>query len=102
VVSFNPMMMINRSETCATRRLYQCRQFGVYENDISRKFYQNPEDVPDLAPADFLARKAVVEQLQTWSGDNAKKEERVHRNEWVPILYAYEVSKLALSLFQSK
>jgi hypothetical protein len=36
--SFSPMMMMNKSETSATRRLFQCTGFGCYQNDISSKF----------------------------------------------------------------
>jgi hypothetical protein len=85
------MMMINTSGTCATTRLIQCRDFGISMNDISGKFQQSPEDVPDLSEDDFLARKTVVRQVSKWSADNRGKPEVIYRNEWAPILYQYEV-----------
>ena len=85
------MMMMNRSETCATRRLSQCTGFGVLENDITRKFDQDPEDVPDLTPENFTARKAVINEVQEWCESMQEKDiQVVYRNEFVPILYRYE------------
>ncbi|TFK67682.1 hypothetical protein BDN72DRAFT_913361 [Pluteus cervinus] len=81
----SPMTMINTSGTCATTRLVQCRGFGTYMNDISRKFDNDPEDVPDLTKADFLARKKVFHQVMDWA------ESRPNGEEWIPILYAYEI-----------
>jgi hypothetical protein len=59
------MMMVNTSETCATTRLIQCRGFGVYMNDISRKFQQLPEAAPNLSRDGFMARK-VIDQAGQW------------------------------------
>lgn len=77
--SFNPMMILNKSETSATRRLLQCTGFGLYMNDISSKFAP-PDD-------DFASRRAIVHQVAKWcetyTGQN--------KVEWVPILYLYEV-----------
>ena len=73
-------MMLNISGTCATTRLVQCRSLGVYENDISRKFDRDPEDVRDLSRDDFIARKIVLDQTTDT------------RKWWAPILYKYEVS----------
>lgn len=75
--------MVNTSSTCATTRLTQCRDFGVYMNDVTKKFLRDPEQAPDLSEADFMARKNVIEQVSEWSeGIGA---------EWPPILYLYEV-----------
>ncbi|KZT27380.1 hypothetical protein NEOLEDRAFT_1130917 [Neolentinus lepideus HHB14362 ss-1] len=91
---FNPMMMINRSGTCATTKLTQCTGFGVYQLDISAKFDQDPEGVPDLTKEDFLARKQVVDEVAAWVDAHQNKEPQViYKNEWVPILYQYEVVK---------
>ncbi|KAJ7348866.1 hypothetical protein DFH08DRAFT_913925 [Mycena albidolilacea] len=79
------MMMVNTSSTCATTRLTQCRDFGVYMNDVTKKFLRDPEQAPDLSEADFMARKNVIEQVSEWSeGIGA---------EWPPILYLYEIVK---------
>ncbi|EPT00605.1 hypothetical protein FOMPIDRAFT_1162970 [Fomitopsis schrenkii] len=79
--SFNPMMILNKSETSATRRLLQCTGFGLYMNDISSKFAP-PDD-------DFASRRAIVHQVAKWcetyTGQN--------KVEWVPILYLYEIVK---------
>ncbi|KAJ7765748.1 hypothetical protein B0H16DRAFT_401759 [Mycena metata] len=82
---FSPMMSINTSGTCATTRLTQCRDFGVYMNDVTRKFERDPEYATDLSLDDFMARKNVIEQVSRWS------EER--NAEWPPILYLYEIVK---------
>ncbi|KAJ7494363.1 hypothetical protein B0H11DRAFT_2004322 [Mycena galericulata] len=83
---FNPMMMVNTSGTCAATRLTQCRDFGVYMNDVSGKFNRDPELATDLSEQDFMARKNVIGQVGRWSA--GKKPE-----EWVPILYLYELVK---------
>ncbi|KAJ7119004.1 hypothetical protein C8R44DRAFT_841344 [Mycena epipterygia] len=82
---FNPMMMVNTSGTCATTRLKQCRDFGVYMNDVTNKFDRDPEFATDLSAEDFSARKNVIEQVADWS--EGKKQE------WAPILYLYEIVK---------
>ncbi|KAJ6630299.1 hypothetical protein B0H10DRAFT_2160282 [Mycena sp. CBHHK59/15] len=82
---FNPMMMVNTSGTCATTRLIQCRDLGVYANDVGRKFDRSPENATDLSAEDFMARKLVIEQVQEWS-------ERT-KQEYAPILYLYEIVK---------
>ncbi|EPQ51019.1 hypothetical protein GLOTRDRAFT_81621 [Gloeophyllum trabeum ATCC 11539] len=91
---FSPMMMINRSCTCATTRLIQCRGFGVYQNDISAKFDKSPDEVPDLAKEDFLARKKIIDQVAAWVDEHQDKTPQIiYKNEWVPILYGYEIVK---------
>ncbi|TFK80083.1 hypothetical protein K466DRAFT_592048 [Polyporus arcularius HHB13444] len=92
---FSPGMMVNRSETCATRKLTQCTDFGVSMNDISSKFARGPANAPDLSPADFMARKSVVDQVADWCDANAGKPGKVYRNEWAPILYNFEIVKSA-------
>ncbi|KAH9922489.1 uncharacterized protein B0H18DRAFT_1120879 [Fomitopsis serialis] len=64
--SFNPMMMLNKSETSAARRLLQCTGLGLYMNDISSKFAPPATRAPDLAPDDFAARRTVVNQVAHW------------------------------------
>ncbi|KAI0634945.1 hypothetical protein C8Q77DRAFT_1216935 [Trametes polyzona] len=81
---FSPNMMINRSETCATRKLTQCTDFGVSMNDISSKFQRGPENAPDLTRQEYFARKTVVEQVANC------KTAKIYNNEWAPILYKYE------------
>ncbi|KAJ7778810.1 cytochrome P450 [Mycena maculata] len=44
--SFNPMMMVNTSGTCATMRLTQCWGLGVYMNDVSSKFIRKKVHPP--------------------------------------------------------
>ncbi|KAK7464243.1 hypothetical protein VKT23_006409 [Stygiomarasmius scandens] len=90
---FNPMMMLNRSETCATRRLSQCWGFGISMNDVSQKFYGDPEDATDLSPEDFFARKAVIEEVEKWCDEMEDKPELIYQNKWTPILYLYEIVK---------
>jgi len=84
-------MMLNRSETCATRRLSQCWGFGISMNDVSQKFYGDPEDATDLSPEDFFARKAVIEEVEKWCDEMEDKPELIYQNKWTPILYLYEV-----------
>ncbi|KAJ7041998.1 hypothetical protein C8F04DRAFT_1208237 [Mycena alexandri] len=67
-LAFSPMMSINTSGTCATTRLTQCRDFGVYMNDVTRKFERDPEYATDL--------------MSRWSEET--------KAEWPPILYLYE------------
>jgi hypothetical protein len=88
--------MINRSETCATRRLYQCSFLGVSMNDITQKFYRDPEDAPDLRPEDFMARRAVIKQVEEWCDEMEEKPDLIYQNKWTPILYLYEVSESVL------
>ncbi|KAI0034879.1 hypothetical protein K488DRAFT_44623, partial [Vararia minispora EC-137] len=91
--SFSPNMMINRSETCAARKLTQCTDFGVSMNDVTGKFQQGPDNAPDLTRAEYFARKKVVEQVAQWCDDNADKPEVIYKNEWAPILYRFEIVK---------
>ncbi|KAJ6567147.1 hypothetical protein B0H19DRAFT_720409 [Mycena capillaripes] len=86
---FNPMMMVNTSGTCATTRLTQCRDFGVYQNDVTRKFERDPEYATDLSEGDFMARKNVIEQVAKWAEGQVNEIDQ----EWPPILYLYEVIK---------
>lgn len=75
---FNPMMMVNTSETCAATKLIQCKQMGITTLDVSSKFYRSHENTTDLSKDEFFARKSVIAQ--------------VDKNRWTPILYRYEVS----------
>ncbi|KAF5340504.1 hypothetical protein D9758_014547 [Tetrapyrgos nigripes] len=88
---FSPMMMVNRSETCATRRLSQCWGLGVYTNDVTPKFQGNPENATDLSRGDFFARKAIIEEVEQRCEE--MKNEGKANHEWVPILYLYEIVK---------
>ena len=86
-------MMINRSETCATRKLTQCTDFGVSMNEVTNKFAG--AGAPDLTPAEFRARKAIVQQVGRWSDAHANDSKAmIYKNEWAPILYKYEASGL--------
>ncbi|KAF9072931.1 hypothetical protein BDP27DRAFT_1319658 [Rhodocollybia butyracea] len=88
------MMMVNRSETCATKRLSQCTGLGVFMNDVTQKFRGHPDNATDLSKLDFFARKAVIEEVAQWCDDNKDtKPEVVYRNNWTPILYRYEIVK---------
>ncbi|KAJ6507618.1 hypothetical protein DFH09DRAFT_1050428 [Mycena vulgaris] len=82
------MMMGNTSGTCATTRLTQCRNLGIYMNDVTSKFNRDPERTTDLSLEDFMARKAVIEQVGRWSEDT--------KEEWAPILYLYEIVKASV------
>ncbi|KAJ7590819.1 hypothetical protein C8J56DRAFT_933959 [Mycena floridula] len=82
---FNPMMMINLSGSCGATKLIQCRNFGTYENDISRKFMKSPEEAPDLSRDDFLARKQILQQVEEAQSGSPR------HTKWVPILYNFEV-----------
>ena len=84
------MMMVNTSETCATRRLLQCRGLGLYENDVSRKFSRpwSRDAISDLSEVEFYGRKKVVDNVAKWWEDNGEQK----FDEWVPILFRYEVS----------
>lgn len=53
-------------------------------NDVSRKFYKDPEEVPDLSRDDFVSRQIVLKQTEGI------------REMWTPILYMYEVRFLPL------
>ena len=54
-------------------------------NDVSRKFDQDPEDVPDLSKEEFIARRQILDQVEEWSSTLGK------HGEFAPILYRYEV-----------
>ncbi|TFY82792.1 hypothetical protein EWM64_g1223 [Hericium alpestre] len=82
-------MTMNRSGTCATSKLLQCRNFGVYECDIASKFAGPPQAAPDLSTEDFYARKYVVRQVQQWVEANAQKK----RHEEVRATYTTTTSK---------
>ncbi|KAJ7290140.1 hypothetical protein C8J57DRAFT_1114099 [Mycena rebaudengoi] len=82
------MMMVNTSGTCATTRLIQCRNLGVYMNDVTAKFERSPENATDLTLADFTARKKIIEEVGRWSAAGKSKVD-----EWAPILYLYEIVK---------
>ena len=88
-------MSINTSEVCATRKLLQCRDFGLYGNDISQKFERNR--LPDLPSDHFAERKRVVRDVQKWVEEHHNKQPMlVFRNEWTPILYNFEVETLSM------
>ena len=102
-LSFNPMMMVNTSGTCATTRLIQCRYLGISTNDVSRKFQRSPEDAPDLSRDDFLARKKIINQVSRYCDDRARETKSKYDDQYVPILYLYEVSSQSHSTpFQAK
>jgi hypothetical protein len=92
--SFSPMMMMNKSETSATRRLLQCTSFGCYMNDVSSKFAPPAREAPDLSRDDFVARKNVIDQVHAWMDKMQGKPPLAngsYNSEWVPIMYLYEV-----------
>ncbi|KAF7308082.1 MYND-type domain-containing protein [Mycena kentingensis (nom. inval.)] len=77
-----------RSETCAATKLLQCRELGLSVNVVSGKFDRPPENSPDLSTEEFLARKAVIAQVeQLMVGPGAE-----HLS-WQPILSKYEIVK---------
>ncbi|KZV93516.1 hypothetical protein EXIGLDRAFT_717114, partial [Exidia glandulosa HHB12029] len=90
----DPFMFLNLSGLCATTKLVQCKSFGIYQCDVTRKFYKSREEVPDIAWVDLQERKKVVEHVAEWveqrRGGKARGDPR---EEWVPILYAYEIVK---------
>jgi hypothetical protein len=82
--------MRSTSETSATRRLFQCADSGCYRNDISSKF--EGDGVADLSDEEFMARRAIIRQVKDWMESmQGKPSEDIHKIEWVPILYQYEV-----------
>ncbi|KAJ7202385.1 hypothetical protein GGX14DRAFT_654369 [Mycena pura] len=83
---FNPLMIVNRSETCATTKLEQCRSFGVNMNDITEKFQRFPEDSPDLTKEEWRARKTVIQQVERLT--------ETRDLPWLPILSKYEVRRV--------
>ncbi|KAK7690312.1 hypothetical protein QCA50_006969 [Cerrena zonata] len=85
--SFGALSHINISGICATTRLLQCRDFGVYQCDISRKFDRNPGDVVDIYKEDFFARKKIVQTVDAWN------EKRNEFEQFTPILWSYERDK---------
>ncbi|KAI5827868.1 hypothetical protein K523DRAFT_321819 [Schizophyllum commune Tattone D] len=87
---FSPNMMINRSETCATRKLVQCTDFGVSMNDVTQKFYGHPDNAPDLTKEEFMARRLILDQVSFWCETHADLK---YDAEWAPILYKYEIVK---------
>jgi hypothetical protein len=89
-------MMINRSETSAARRLFQCEGMGVYENDISPKFFDSDSAV-DLTQEEFDWRRNVIKQVEDWCEGMENKPGPIYQNEWTPILYKYEVRWLGLT-----
>lgn len=64
-------------------------------NDVTQKFYNDPENAPDLSREDFYARKAVIDEVADWT-EMMERSEVVHKNEWTPILYRYEVMSYSL------
>ena len=85
-------MMINRSETCATRKLTQCTDFGVSVNEVTSKLTTSNGST-DLTPDEFRARKAIITQVMRWCDDNSKRRKKlIYNNDWAPILYRYEAS----------
>lgn len=65
---------------------------GVNEVEVSGKFDQDPEDVSDLSPEDFIARKNVLRQVEAWCDHMHDKPQTIYRNRWNLILYQYEVN----------
>ncbi|KAJ6506706.1 hypothetical protein C8R45DRAFT_1090387 [Mycena sanguinolenta] len=82
---FNPLMMVNRSETCAATKLAQCRFLGVNTNDITDKFQREPEYFSDLTEDEWRARKTVIEQVARLT--------ETQNLPWVPILSKYEIAR---------
>lgn len=67
-------------------------------NDVSQKFYGDPDNATDLSELDFYARKAVIEEVAEWCDENENtKPQIIVENRWTPILYRYEV-KCSLSV----
>ncbi|CAL1712528.1 unnamed protein product [Somion occarium] len=84
---WSPNNVVDPSGTCATTKLMQCRNFGVYECEVSAKFERGPENLQDLSKDDFLARKKVVDAVEKWN-EQRNKYETYHL-----ILYDYEIVK---------
>ena len=74
-------MTVEVSERSATRRLLQCRDFGLQLNDVSKRFQQPGSD---LSENEFRERNSVVEDVQRHNASNGS-------NTWTPILYKFEV-----------
>lgn len=90
-----PIMMIDRSETCAARKLLQCTGLGVYANDVSDKFAGN--SARGSYPDEFKARKVIVRQVERWSDSNKKVRKHViPDNEWTAILHKFEASSISV------
>ncbi|KAI0045684.1 hypothetical protein FA95DRAFT_1521210 [Auriscalpium vulgare] len=92
---FDPMMFINVSGLCATTKLLQCRDFGIYQVDVSRKFQRGPDGAPDMHEDDFYARKRVIDQVADWTESMAGKKRPGSLDEWTPILYHFEIARSA-------
>lgn len=90
-------MSINLSGTCASTKLLQCHEMGVYECVVSQKFEQHPDRVVDLHRHEFLARKKVVDAVKAWV-QTQPKAGGYRPNEYAPILYEYEVRVAFLSM----
>jgi len=86
VPGWSPFTTVNTSGTCATTKLIQCTDFGVYQCDVTRKFQQDPSEVIDISEIEFLARQKVVEAVMRWS-------KLIIKEEYIPILYDYEIVK---------
>lgn len=86
-------MSVNLSESCATRKILQCRDLGLEVNDISQKFSDSRGWSEDLHEDLFKERKRVLSEVQAWMGTNMHSRQTVLRNQWIPILYNFEVSR---------
>lgn len=85
---FSSLSMINYGDTCATKRLLQCRWMGLYSCDMTPKLikdvdlYEDP-DARRLQLAKLNAAKLVKEAVRKARGDKA--------DGWTPILHMWEV-----------
>lgn len=86
-------MFVNLSNTCATSKLVQIKDFGLEMCSVFRKFEQGVERATDIAPEDFVARKKVYGHIMEWCEEKNKRlsDDSNLREEWYPILYQYEV-----------
>lgn len=91
--SFMPIITIERSESCATRKLTLCTDFGISLNEVSGKFAGHVLGSTDLSSAEYRARKVIVQQVERWcEAHEISQKKVVYKNEWAPILYKYEVN----------
>ncbi|TFL01396.1 hypothetical protein BDV98DRAFT_568034 [Pterulicium gracile] len=71
-------MMVNQSETWATTRLIQCASLGIKLNDITHKFYIDPERDFDLDREHFTARQSVIDNASVWARQGRREDVSVH------------------------
>lgn len=69
---------------------------GVDSVEVSAKFRKDPTTVPDLSVDTFLARKAILTEVEKWCDSMEGKPDLIPENTWRLINYHYEVTPLPL------